>query len=188
MCSDCTDFINKYEHFVKLLHWITFCLLLKVKIKYIYTFIIANWKHLQKKFWAHRGRWQANHPRCISTLTVKLHWAEKTKKNVRMELDTMWVQQWTRDFLPDTGTLVTLETERADKCQFNKGSNKNTSRLDCVTLRSWAWGLWLHWLNHNLPGETSTNFKCSCFIRLQKMRFGLKNTTKWWKNKNNSND
>lgn len=88
MCSDCTEFINKYEHFVELLHWITFCLLLKVKIKYIYTFIIANWKHLQKRYWAHRGRWQANHPHCISTLTVKLHWAEKTKK--------MWEWSWTQ--------------------------------------------------------------------------------------------
>lgn len=76
-----------------------------------------------------------NQPHCISTLTVKLHRTEKGKKcengighNVSSTMNSGFPAG-------HRGTLVTLETERADKSQFNKGSNKNTSRLDCVTLQ-----------------------------------------------------
>lgn len=82
-------------------------------------------------------------------------------------------------------TRVSLETQRADKSQLNKGSSNNTGRFNCVTLQGWVWGVWVNWINHNLPVEMSDRSKFCCFIRLQHYKIWLKitqhNDWKKWK-------
>lgn len=73
-------------------------------------------------------------------------------------------------------TLVTLETQRADKSQLNKGSNNNTSRLDCVTLQWGVRGVWVNLISHNLPSEMSNESKCPSLIRLLQYEIWLKKT------------
>lgn len=109
---------------------------------------------------------------------MKLH-QTREKKNV-----CSWT--WTQFVLNNTmnsgfpeargRTWVSLETERADKSQLNKGSNNNTGRFDCVTLQWWVWGVWVYWINHNLPVEMSDQSIFCCFIRLQHYKILLKIT------------
>lgn len=55
-----------------------------------------------------------------------------------------------------TRSLVTLEPQRADTSQYNKGRDKNTSKLDCVTMQYfscsvvWMYGVLVNWMNNLL--------------------------------------
>lgn len=95
--------------------------------------MIANWKHLQKNTGPTEAGGRSPSMDQHSHSEITLSREDKKKRENGAGRNVSSTMNWGFP-AGHRGTLVTLETERADKCQFNTGSNRNTSRLDGATL------------------------------------------------------
>lgn len=158
---------------------------------------VGNKKHqkgeIKKSWWKeiHSQKWPKKKKKKITLVSALSQWkyTEQTRKR-KCETGLGYNLSLTMNSGFPAGhgrTLVTLETQRADKSQLNKGSNNNAGRLDCVTLQWGVRGVWVNLISHNLPSEMSNKFKFSSLIRLLQYEIWLKNTV-IGKNENISND